>query len=258
MSAPTSPSAAPRDAPETAEAPTLLDALARAPAAAALVVAALERAEDRKALRLAHPQLRDAVGEAATKLKADFQIPNAARPPTARRWPRLEELRMYGPPLAAIEALGADPWGHLHTLRLGTHRYGRPVATELDLSSARALVSALRRLPLLRTLDLRLVALPGAHAALFAALPGASRAEALPQLRGLTSNIDLGAGGSAVGRLGLSWFGPTTGSLLSLANAPWPREELNLPPTMSAPPTSQRPSLRRTLPSVASTSRIAS
>ena len=56
------------EAHEAPEAPTLLDALARSPAAAALVVAALEEAGDRKALRLAHPQLRDAVGEATTKL----------------------------------------------------------------------------------------------------------------------------------------------------------------------------------------------
>jgi hypothetical protein len=56
------------EAPEPAQGLTLLGALARAPAAAALVVAALDRLEDRRALRLAHPQLRDAVGEAATKL----------------------------------------------------------------------------------------------------------------------------------------------------------------------------------------------
>jgi hypothetical protein len=47
-----------------AEEPALLDTLARPPATAALVVAALDRMADRMALR----------------------------PPTARRWPRLETL----------------------------------------------------------------------------------------------------------------------------------------------------------------------
>ena len=72
-----------------AEAPTLLDTLARAPAAAALVVAALDQMEDRKALRLAHPQLRDAVGEATTRLWIYRSFTGAARTPMARRWPRL-------------------------------------------------------------------------------------------------------------------------------------------------------------------------
>jgi hypothetical protein len=55
---------------------TLLEALALAPAAAALIVGALKRAEDlglaedRKALRLAHSQLRDAVDEATNWLEA--------------------------------------------------------------------------------------------------------------------------------------------------------------------------------------------
>jgi hypothetical protein len=49
---------------------------------AALVVAALGPA-DRRALRLAHPQLRDAVGEASTVLDADLRAPGA--PPTAGR-----------------------------------------------------------------------------------------------------------------------------------------------------------------------------
>ena len=70
MSAPTGASTAPGDTHEAAEALTLVDALARAPAAAALVVAALQddRANawglkdnhDLKALRLVHTQLRDA------------------------------------------------------------------------------------------------------------------------------------------------------------------------------------------------------
>jgi hypothetical protein len=53
---------------EAAEAPRLLDTCARAPAAAALVVAQLG-VWNRRALRLTHPQLRDAVEEATTKLR---------------------------------------------------------------------------------------------------------------------------------------------------------------------------------------------
>jgi hypothetical protein len=106
------------DAQEAAEAPSLLDTLARAPAAAALAVAALERAEDRKTLRLAHPQLRDAVGEATTKLQAVIHAARAARPPTPQRWPRLAELTMLGPDAAAFEALRSGTWRSLQPLRI--------------------------------------------------------------------------------------------------------------------------------------------
>ena len=85
----------------------------RAPAAAALVVAALDQLEDRPALRLAHLQLRDAVGEATGKL----EVPRfaAAPPPTPRRWPRVEEPTMHNPDAAARRRdLGppanAEPW----------------------------------------------------------------------------------------------------------------------------------------------------
>jgi hypothetical protein len=82
-----------------AEAPTLLDALARAPAAAALVVGALGRA-DRQALRLAHPQLPDAVYGEKTWLPLDF-LPHAfkyvGRALTARQWPRIEKVTLGRP-----------------------------------------------------------------------------------------------------------------------------------------------------------------
>ena len=90
---------------ESAEALTLLDALARAPAAAALVVAALDQLEDRQALRLAHSQLRDLIGEETTGLEVDLRVVAPARPPTPRRFPRLERLAMWGPAAAALEAL---------------------------------------------------------------------------------------------------------------------------------------------------------
>ena len=105
------------DAPP-AEAPTLLDTLARAPAAAALVVAALDQLDDRRALRLVHPQLRAAVGDATTKLEVIVRQGGhaAARSPTPRRWPRLEELTVPDPNLAALEALGAETWDRLRLL----------------------------------------------------------------------------------------------------------------------------------------------
>ncbi len=111
-----------REAPEL----TLLDALARAPAAAALVVTALEE-EDRKALRLAHYQLRDAVNEATTRLGMHHPDAGrasrladaagaAARPPTPARWPHLKELRVYAANAGAISALESGTWDALATL----------------------------------------------------------------------------------------------------------------------------------------------
>ena len=105
-----------------AEALTLLDALARAPAAAALVVAALNT-QERKALRLVHTQLRDAVGEATTKLEVIAHGEGgAARPPTPAHWPRLKELRVSGPDSAALEALGVGTWDRLRALSIGDRR----------------------------------------------------------------------------------------------------------------------------------------
>ena len=165
-------------------APTLLDALAHAPAAAELVVAALKRAKDRKALRLAHPQLRDAVGEATTKLVANERAP--WRLLTPARWPRLEELTLTDPGLALVEALGAATWGGVCTLRLKfpcvdpRYAWGHDGRTVLGAPCARAVAAALRRMPALRELELREVRLPDASAEeLF-------RFEAAPQLRSLT------------------------------------------------------------------------
>jgi hypothetical protein len=160
-----------------AEAPTLLDALARAPAAAALVVRALEEADDRKALRLAHPQLRDAVGKATTKLMVDCEV--TARAPTPRRWPRLEELTIWGPDAAALEALGADYWDNLHALYLFQDQDEPRV---FDVRAARALAAALGWMPELRTLKMCSVLLPDVSAAELFRDAGA---ETTPQLRSL-------------------------------------------------------------------------
>ena len=239
-----------------AEAPSLLDTLARAPAAAALVVAALERAEDRKALRLAHPQLRDAVGEATTKLGINRHAFARARPPTPCRWPRLEKLTFGWPDLAAIEALHSETWGALHTLTLQYFSTGG-----LDAPAARALAAALRRMPALRALELRSVELSDAAAE---ELFRSCSAGAAPQLRSLTvveatltpataralaatgwrleelhlsESGYLGAAGVAaiaaaptfaIRRLSLRECGLDAAAALALASAPWPLEELDL------------------------------
>jgi hypothetical protein len=235
-----------------AAAPTLLDALARAPAAAALVVAALERAEDRKALRLAHPQLRDAVGEATTKLEAGFEADAAAaRPPTARRWPRLEELTMRRREAAALD--GLDRLRALWGDQSGDAQYA------LDEPSARALAAALRQMPALRALGLWDVALSDASAAEFFGAEGAApalrrvaivNAELTPaaaralaatgwQLEALdvSYNNRLGAAGAAalvaaptfaLRRLSLEGCGLDAAALLAVANTPWPLKDLDL------------------------------
>ncbi len=259
MSAPRAENAAPGDAPgdaQAAEGPTLLDALARAPAATALVVAALDELEDRRALRLAHPQLRDAVGEATTKLKVSAAA--AARPPTAARWPRLEELTIHVPDAAALDALALETWRALRTLRLGGPARSPPA---LHAPAARALAAALRRMLALRALDLRDVRLPDAAAQ---ELFRASSAGAAPQLRALTiqrasltpatarmlasagwllEELDLGgiwelgaasiaalaaAPSFVIRRLNLRICKLDAAALLNIANAPWLLEELDL------------------------------
>ena len=238
---------------EPATAPTLLSALARAPAAAALVVAALGEA-DRRALRLAHSELRDAVGEATTKLEAVIHGAAAARPPLARRWPRLRELVICDPDLAALEALGAQTWESLRSLCVTAL-----VRIVLDVPAARALAAVLRNTPALRSLELRNVSISDASAEeLFC-----SSVEAVPPLRSfacmganfssaaasalaateweleelnLSFNFDLGAGLAALlaaptfalRRLSLASCCLTATALLAVVNAPWPLEELDL------------------------------
>ena len=262
MSAPIGTSTAPGDAQEAAEALTVLDALARAPAAAALVVAALERAEDRKALRLAHAELRDAVGEATTKLTVYVRCPfaAAARPPTPLRWPRLEALTVSWSDLA----LGSATWGRLRALTLNHLNSARPV---LDAPAARALAAALRRMPALRALSLdgedRSVRNMVPSGVSTAELLRASGAEAAPRLRSLSARtVDLAEKGAralaatgwrleeldlfdalldragivplaaapnfVIRRLNLRRCGLDAASLLNLANTPWPLEELDL------------------------------
>jgi hypothetical protein len=199
--------------------PTLLEALARAPAAAALVVAALGEA-DRRALRLAHSELRAAVAEATTGLEARFDAAAPARPPTPRRWPRLERLALHRPGSAALEALGhpsrfrapeqiPDRSGAWAGLRLLCLDYPPSERHALDAPAARALAAALRRMPALRALGLRNVRLPDEAAR---ALFRASRAEPAPRLRAL-----------AVEGAGL-----TPAAARALAASGWRLEELRL------------------------------
>ena len=242
--------------PEPADAPpTLLDALARAPAAAALVVAALEEEEDRKALRLVHPQLCDAVGEATTKLTLDPRVDAAARPPTPRRWPRLEALTIWGPDEAAIEALGSGTWVALQALCLEDMHYWS--GHRMPPPSAHALATALQQMPALRALalkeeyfsdaeasklfsasvpQLRVLALVQVHVKPAAARALAATGWPLEELD-LSGNFDLGATGVAalaaaptfaLRRLSLKSCSVDATSVLAVASAPWPLEELDL------------------------------
>ena len=177
-----------REGEDSLEALTLLEVLARAPAApaaAALIVRALPL-EDCKALRLAHPLLRDAVDASFTKLEVIYYGkwdggPPTPRPPTARRWPRLEALRMKVPDLAAMEALGSETWTGLRSLSLDFHDFDRSMSPRV--LKARALTTALRQMPALRSLALH-------HEYIFeeaaSELFRNSIAEATPQLNSLT------------------------------------------------------------------------
>jgi hypothetical protein len=246
-----------------AEAPTLLDALARAPVAAALVVAALGLA-DRKALRLVQPQLRDAVGEAATELEVNLSVAGAARTPTPARWPRLRmmflEQTVASFDLETLEALGSETWGSLRELTF-FQPLESPEQFALDAPCARALAAALRRMPALRELNLMSVQLPDASARELFRAPGANAAPQLDRLsvidaklspvaaRALAAagwrlqelflnlNPDLGAAGFAalcaaptfaLRHLNLCGCGLDAAALPSLADAPWPLEKLDL------------------------------
>jgi hypothetical protein len=229
MSAPTGASAAPADAQEAAEALTLLDTLARAPVAADLIVAALGPPEmghlDRKTVRLVHPLLRDAVGEATTRLLFHLGFGAPARPPTPRRWPRFEELHFCSPDAAALEALGSETWGALRELHLDSITDSEG----LGVPSARALAATLRRMPALRVLGLiRLTISDAAAAELF---PPAS-ADAPLQLRSLTLSVAaltpavvrvLAGTGWRLEELDLS-FNPSLGAagVAALARGEWP------------------------------------
>ena len=142
--------AAPADA-------TLLEIVARVPAAAALILArggALSL-EDRKALRLAHSELREVVNSVATVLKTrQEEGAPAAPPPTALRWPALLrlELELPAPELAAaLRALGAATWPFLHTL----FAYQTDTApANMGVAAVRALAAAAPRMPALTCLHL--------------------------------------------------------------------------------------------------------
>ena len=252
---------------EAAGAPSLLDVLGRAPAAAALVVGALS-SEERQALRLVCTQTRDAVGEATTKIVMRLYVPAAAaaaaaRPPASRRWPRLEELMILctSSALAAvIEAVGAETWGHLHKLELGLAFIdSRGKSTTLGVPCVQAVTAALRRMPALRALTLNGTRLSDeASEALFhpssgvpqlraftfslsRLSPAAARALAATGWRleelDLQDNPTLGPAGIAalvaaptfaIRRLKMDYCRLDATALLAVANSPWPLEELDL------------------------------
>ena len=151
------------------EGPTLLEVLARAPAApaAAVIIFSSLKLEDRKALRLAHPLLRDAVDASTTKLRVAYQsrMPGTSPAahalslsyPLARRWPRLEALSMRVPNLAAVEALSSEAWSGLRSLSLDFHDCG---GARMDQPIAHAVAAALRCMPALRALEFKYKCIP--------------------------------------------------------------------------------------------------
>jgi hypothetical protein len=224
-------------------------------------VRALKQAKDCKALRLVRSQIWDAVGEATTKLELNLSaVP--VRLPTPQRWPCIQELRIFGADLAAVEALGSGTWAALRTLRILL-----PQHPGLDTPSARALAAAMRRMPALRALELLAPLSDAAAEELFRA-SGADGAPRLPALRSLAINstirvddatlllaavrmlaasgwrleelrLRLKAGEAAAGVAALVaaptfalrclrlWHcGLDAAALLSLAHTPWPLEEL--------------------------------
>ena len=157
-----------------APAPSLLDVVARAPGAAALIVVALGPKE-RKALRLAHSSLLNAVAEATKKLTVTLQIESAtaaaaagaaARPPTALRWPRLESLTLAGRLWSAsdLDALGTARWERLEELCILCNTQVpvpgevpprlEPDGVKARSARVRTLAAAVARMPALRRLRL--------------------------------------------------------------------------------------------------------
>ena len=145
--------AAPADA-------TLLEVLVRVPAAAEVILArggALSL-EDRKALRLVHPELREAVSAEIRELKAKQEDgAPAPPPPTARLWPALRELTLVVAPPgleAALRALGAATWSSLGELTLKQTDGYFVAAFDVGVPAARALAAAALSMPALATLHL--------------------------------------------------------------------------------------------------------
>jgi hypothetical protein len=235
--------------------PTLLDVAAHAPGAAALIAGALGE-EDRKALRLAHPALRDAVAVELVarsdmegvlrrygRRLAPGSICPRARPPTARRWPALELL---GPArgFERLRALRDEPWPRLEELSLGSLRLaGRPQADVrmFALTAARFLALAAPRLPSVTFLSfeegiseeelasalsvewraleaLAVLKFEGPAADAAADAPPARELAAQPRLRSVTLLAASGSSGNSDAAAGVRW----------LVARGWPLDWLNV------------------------------
>ncbi len=141
----------------------LLDALARAPAAAALVVAALKTSwywgNDFRALRLAHPQLRDG----STRRRPSCVPTSKAPTPRASRrrgaGRASEVLCVSGLKSAALEALLSEPWSRLRTLELpiedGRVQQASLADNLFNSDAAGPVLTALSQRSRLRVLDVR-------------------------------------------------------------------------------------------------------
>jgi hypothetical protein len=140
------------------------------------------------------------VDEIATKLEVWVRAA-AARAPTARRWPRLEELAVVGAPaLELADALACVPWSHLRRLVFDSGGDSWVFLCAFAAPAAHALAAALRRMPRLGELQLKEVRFSvGALAALFVGWTP----DATPQLRSLTLR-NVGLTPAAAGALAAS------------------------------------------------------
>jgi hypothetical protein len=143
--------------PAEAEQATFMDVVTGAPAAAALVVAALGHdhvaQESRNALRLVHPLLRDAVDSTVTDLSAGSGPSEAqlSRTLTARRFPAMERLALYGVRAVPVfEGMRASPWHRLTYLTICQ----TAIVPGMELVARQALVAALRCMPRLAELEI--------------------------------------------------------------------------------------------------------
>lgn len=252
--------------------PTLLS-LASARDAVAHILTMLE-IDERQALRLAHPELRDAIDAVTSTLVVNLRrsshVDIASARPAPQRWPELRSLTIIEPDLEAIKALASGRWNHLVTLDLTQgpalgHRWRlRRVSrkmTSFNGAYSRALSAALRMMPELAVLTLHNVQFSvNSGATLFRALS----METAPQMhvvRITDSNITplavrmmattgwrlqeidmafnstfgaacvaalIAAPTFAIRRINLQGCSLNAAALLSLANAPWPLQELNI------------------------------
>jgi hypothetical protein len=193
--------------------------LTRAPTAGTLILASLS-AEDRKALRLAHPELHGALDAAAARLRvpADAHADACARCalpqryPSARRWLLLQSLTLDSMRCAETDrrALAEAPWERLERVRAA------PAA------------AAVMRAPRLRELELLgATGIEGVEAALAAgAWPLLERVEIVSNVPGVAAA--LGAARRLPLLRGADLGGADEGDVHALAAAGWRLDALTL------------------------------